>query len=115
MCAKDKNRSGVVWSTDPAYEYKHEERIEENTLAPAQQELRVRRDSKMRAGKTVTLVEGFIGTTDDLESLGKILKSKCGAGGSVKDGTILVQGDFRERILQTLQQLGYKRTKTIGG
>jgi translation initiation factor 1 len=110
-----RKRINIVYSTNPDYKYNIEKQDEQvNTLPPAQQDLRVWLDSKQRAGKTVTLIKGFIGTTADLESLGKLLKTKCGTGGSVKDGEILIQGDFREKILRILLDAGY-RAKKAGG
>jgi translation initiation factor 1 len=113
MSNKNKNRDGLVYSTNPNLnlEQKSESSV---TLPPSQQQLRVMLDKKQRAGKKVTLVTGFSGKEEDLESLGKMLKSKCGTGGSVKDGEIIIQGDFRERVLKELIALGYK-AKQSGG
>ena len=108
MSQKSNSRLGVVYSTDPGYEYKHDQKGESATLPPQQQKLVVRMERKDRGGKTVTIVENFIGKTSDLEALGKQLKSKCGAGGSVKDGVILVQGDFRKRVAEILMGQGFK-------
>jgi len=108
MSQKSKNRFGVVYSTNPDYQYRQEGREESSTLPPQQQDLIIRLERKDRGGKTVTLVENFTGTTADCEALGKILKSKCGTGGSVKDGEILVQGDVRKRVAEILRGLGYK-------
>lgn len=106
-----KKRDGVVYSTNNDFEYSYGEQGEATTLPPQQQNLKVLLDKSMRAGKQVTLVSGFVGTGDDLEKLGKMLKSKCGVGGSVKDGDILIQGDHRDKVLQLLQQNGYKAKK----
>ncbi|MCF6171045.1 MAG: translation initiation factor [Bacteroidales bacterium] len=107
-----KNR--LVYSTNPDFvPYDNtEDKVE--TLLPSSQTLYISRDKKQRKGKQVTLVEGFAGTSADLAALGKMLKSKCGAGGSVKEGVILVQGDFREKIKEILERLGYK-CKLKGG
>ena len=83
----------------------------QDTLPPAQQQLRVKLDNKQRGGKTVTLIDGFIGTPDDLEKLGKALKTKCGTGGSIKDGQILIQGDYKAKVVQWLAGWGYTKTK----
>ena len=113
MSKKNKPDShGFVYSTDPNFSYKEEQEHVE-TLLPAQQKLRVRLDTKHRAGKAVTLVEGFIGTAEDAADLGKKLKAYCGTGGSVKDAEIIVQGDQREKVLQWLVKNGYKQAKKI--
>lgn len=104
-----KKRLGVLYSTDPDFNYDYEEDIEPDTLPPSQQKLRVTLDTKNRRGKKVTLVTGFIGTSEDLKTLGKELKVKCGVGGSVKDGEINIQGDFRSRVRELLTQMGYTK------
>jgi translation initiation factor 1 len=110
---KIQSLSGLVYSTDPNFKLPDESFEEQETIAPSQQKLKIRLDTKHRAGKAVTLVEGFIGATADMEELGKKLKSFCGTGGSVKDGEIIVQGDNREKILQWLQKNGYKSSKKL--
>ncbi len=103
-----KKRDGVVYSTSADFEYNYQQEGEPATRPPNQQDLRVELDKSMRAGKQVTLVTGFVGTAADLEVLGKLLKSKCGVGGSVKDGQVIIQGDHRDKILSILQKEGYK-------
>jgi translation initiation factor 1 len=113
MAKKNKpDNRGFVYSTDPNFSFE-EEQQEQVTLPEAQQKLKVRLDTKQRAGKAVTLVEGFVGMPDDMEELGKKLKTFCGTGGSAKDGEIIVQGDQREKVLQWLLKNGYKLTKKI--
>jgi len=109
-----KNKKNIVYSTNPDYNYEYEDDSVEETLAPNQQKLRVLLDKKQRKGKVVTLIEGFVGSTDDLKELGKILKSKCGGGGSAKDGEILIQGDHRDKIMELLKADGYQ-VKRVGG
>jgi translation initiation factor 1 len=104
---------GFVYSTDPNFKFEEKEESFE-TLPAAQQNLRIRLDTKHRAGKAVTLIEGFIGKNDDLEELGKKLKSYCGTGGSVKDGEIIIQGDQREKVMQWLKKNGYVNIKRSG-
>lgn len=103
-----KKRLGVVFSTNPDFQYEEESRSEQETLEPAKQNLIVSIDRKGRGGKQVTLVTGFIGTADDLADLGRTLKVKCGVGGSAKDGEITIQGDFRDRVTSLLKDMGYK-------
>lgn len=104
--------NGFVYSTDPNFSFNNQQQAEV-TLAPADQKLKVRLDSKRRGGKTVTLVEGFVGTENDLEDLGKKLKNFCGTGGSAKDHEIIVQGDQREKVLTWLLKNDYKKAKKI--
>lgn len=103
-----KQAIGVVYSTNPDYNYQYDDEPEAETLPPSQQKLRVAIDRHHRGGKTVTLITGFVGTDDDLQALGKLLKSKCGVGGSAKDGEIIVQGDFVEKVKQMLAAEGYR-------
>ena len=103
-----KKRLGVVYSTDPDFRYEHEEEPEVETLEPSKQNLIVAIDRRARAGKQVTLVKGFVGSEDDLASLGKTLKVKCGVGGTAKDGEITLQGDLRDKVVTLLQSMGYR-------
>jgi translation initiation factor 1 len=102
-----KDRLGTVYSTDPDFQYTPRQSEEAETLPPSKQQLTVCTDSKMRKGKTVTIVADFIGKTEDLEALAKFLKTKCGAGGSAKDGEIVIQGDFKTKIRDILNHEGY--------
>ncbi len=110
-----KKRKGIVFSTNPDFEYQYDDRESEETLDPSEQKLRVFIDRKKRRGKEVTLITGFIGSDDDMKDLGKFLKSKCGVGGSVKEGEILIQGNHRDKIVQLLLDKGYTKTKKSGG
>ena len=109
-----KKRDGIVFSTADSFDYQFGEEESKDTLPPVQQKLRVLLDKKARAGKQVTLIEGFVGTEEDLKELGKLLKNKCGVGGSTKDGEILIQGDHRDKVVQVLTQAGYG-AKKVGG
>lgn len=104
----------VVYSTNPNFSYQEENQEESDTLPPNHQNLKVFLDKKQRAGKAVSLVDGFIGKTEDLEDLGKLLKQKCGVGGTVKEGQIIIQGDFRDKIVALLIEKGYKAKKAGG-
>ncbi|MEP6846126.1 MAG: translation initiation factor [Panacibacter sp.] len=104
---------GFVYSTNPDFNFKTGDNTPLQTVAPAQQKLRIKSETKHRAGKAVTLVAGFVGKDDDLEKLGKTLKNFCGTGGSAKDGEILIQGDQRDKVLQWLLKNGYSNSKKI--
>ncbi len=105
------NLGGLVYSTNPDFKIEDNLTDEEKTLSPSQQKIKVRLETKHRAGKAVTLIENFIGTQTDKEELGKKLKTFCGTGGSVKDGEIIIQGDCREKVLQWLLKNGYVSSK----
>ncbi len=109
-----KDRLGVVFSTNPDFKFENDSQDEQETLPPGKQNLKVQLDKKKRAGKSVTLVTGFSGTEADLNALGKLLKTKCGVGGTAKDGEILIQGDFVVRVMDILKNEGYK-VKRVGG
>lgn len=101
---------GMVYSTNPNYKPEESDEPTES-LSPSTQDLRVWLEKNHRGGKTATVIKGFVGSDDDLEALGKTLKTKCGTGGSAKDGEIIIQGDHREKIMTILAQLGYKAKK----
>lgn len=113
MSKKDKNRVNIVYSTNPNFSYDREEQEEQGTLSANQQNLKVYLD-RMGGGKLLSRVTGFVGKTEDLEALGKMLKQKCGVGGNVKDGDILIQGDNRDKIILILTKEGYKIKKAGG-
>ncbi len=102
-----KSRLGVVYSTNPDFQYQTEAQQEEDTLPPQKQRLIVGIDRRNRGGKQVTLISGFVGKADDLKELGRALKTKLGVGGSAKDGEITIQGDFRDKVVSILQAMGY--------
>ena len=106
-----KDRLNIVYSTNPDFQYSTDEMEENETLPKQQQKLRVNIEKNHRGGKTVTLVKNFVGTSDDLKELGKLLKTKCGVGGSAKDGEILIQGDFKEKVIDILKKEGYTQTR----
>jgi len=114
MSNNKKQRRGIVYSTNPDYQYEHSNQSEETTLPPGEQNLYVSLDRKNRKGKSVTLIAGFIGSQLDLKELGRSLKVFCGSGGSVEDGIILVQGDCREKVLTYLSGEGYTAKKSGG-
>lgn len=111
---KKRSTNGLVYSTDPDFKIEEEDKKTTSIFPPSKQNLKIFLDKKNRAGKAVTCVAGFIGPTEELEKLGKKLKTKCGVGGTVKDGEILIQGDFRDRIITILESEGYK-VKKAGG
>lgn len=108
-----KDRLGIMYSTNPDFTYHTREEEEEETLPKEKQLLRIFLDKRNRGGKAVTLVTGFRGTADDLATLGKMLKVKCGVGGSAKDGEMIVQGDHRQKVLEILQKEGYTKSRMI--
>jgi translation initiation factor 1 len=113
----DKNnrreRLGVTYSTNPDYAYQYQGETEEETLPKERQSLRISLDKRNRGGKTVTLITGFRGTNEDLEALGKLIKVKCGVGGTAKDREIIVQGDFRQKALEILKKEGYTKSRIV--
>lgn len=114
MIKKNKpDARGFVFSTDPSFRFEEEAAEIQDTLPANQQKLRIRLDTKQRAGKAVTLVTGFVGKEEDLEDLGKKLKNFCGTGGSVKDGEAIVQGDQRDKVLQWLLKNGYSGSRKV--
>jgi len=109
--SKKRPTNGIVYSTEPGFVPLQEQAAASETLPPAKQPLRIRLDTKHRSGKAVTLVEHFVGKEEDLEALGKRLKNLCGAGGSVKDGIAIIQGDHRPKVLTWLKNNGYTQSK----
>lgn len=108
-----KDRLNVVYSTNPDFKYDTDKEEEQDTLPKEKQQLRIQLDKRNRKGKAVTLITGFLGTSEDLEELGKFLKVKCGVGGSAKDYEIIVQGDLRNKVLELLQKEGYVKSRII--
>ncbi len=106
-----KDRLNIVYSTNPDFAYSTDEMEENETLPKQQQKLRVNIEKNHRGGKTVTIIKNFVGTENDIKELGRLLKTKCGVGGSTKDGEILVQGDFRDKVIDILKKEGYTQTK----
>lgn len=109
-----KDRLGMVFSTNPDFQFENNEEEEQNTLPPQQQNLKVSLDRKKRKGKSVTLVTGFVGNSNDLKDLGKLLKTKCGVGGTTKNGEVLIQGDFCNKIIEILKKEGFKAKRSGG-
>lgn len=108
-----KDRLNVVYSTNPDFKYDIDKEEEQDALPKEKQQLRIQLDKRNRKGKAVTLITGFVGTSEDLEELGKFLKVKCGVGGSAKDHEIIVQGDLRNKVLELLQKEGYVKSRII--
>ncbi|MBR3453721.1 MAG: translation initiation factor [Bacteroidaceae bacterium] len=106
-----KDRLGVVFSTNPDFSYQDDSVEQNNTLPPQQQKLRLRIEKNGRGGKTVTVISGFEGTEDDLKQLARLIKTRCGVGGTSKEGDIIIQGDFKNKIIEILKQEGYTNTK----
>ena len=106
-----KERLNIVYSTNPDFQYSTDEKEEIETLPKQQQKLRVSIEKNHRGGKTVTVIKNFVGSDDDLKELARQLKTRCGVGGSAKDGEILIQGDFRQKVIELLKNEGYTQTK----
>lgn len=109
------SKKNIVYSTNKNFEYEDDFDEEIETLSPDEQKLKVMIDRKQRKGKSVTLITDFVGTNDDLQTLGKTLKQKCGVGGSAKEGEILIQGEHKDKVMDILLKMGYKQTKKVGG
>jgi translation initiation factor 1 len=114
MASDWKDRLGVVYSTNPEFSFQKGDEDKTGTLPPEKQNLRVQLDKKQRKGKSVTLITGFVGKEEDMEALAKMLKTKCGVGGTAKDGEILIQGDFVQKVLEILHLNGYKAKRSGG-
>lgn len=112
MGKNKKNRKDVVYSTNPDFDYEYDENSESSTLAPNEQHLTSLIDRKLRKSKPVTLITGFVGSESDLKDLGKLLKIKCGVGGSVKNGEVILQGDVRDKVIDMLKSLDYNVKKS---
>jgi translation initiation factor 1 len=110
-----KDKLKFAYSTNPDYKPESETQEEISAIEPSKQNLRIWLEKKNRGGKIVSIISGYEGSDEELKELGRLIKSKCGVGGSVKDGEILIQGDFRDRILNILNELGYKKAKKAGG
>ena len=108
-----KDRLNVVYSTNPDFQYETSDKEEPDTLPKEKQQLRISLDKRNRGGKMVSLITGFVGKDEDLQALGKTLKIKCGAGGSAKDGEIIIQGDFRNKLLELLHKEGYTKVRMV--
>lgn len=108
-----KDRLNVVYSTNPDFSYESEDEEEQSTLPKEKQTLRIELDKRNRKGKSVTLITNFVGSDNDLQDLAKLLKTRCGVGGSARDGEILLQGDFRQKVLELLQKEGYAKSRVI--
>jgi len=106
-----KERLNVVYSTNPDFKYETEDETENETLPKDKQNLRVSIEKKNRGGKTATIISGFLGTDDNLKDLEKLLKTKCGVGGSAKEGKIIIQGDLKNKVIEILKKEGYTKTK----
>ncbi len=109
-----KSRLGVVFSTNPDYEFNDSEEATQETIAPSRQNLRVWLDRKQRGGKVATIIRGYVGSESELKELAKMLKTKCGVGGAAKDGEIIIQGDHRDRVIELLSSNGYNSKKAGG-
>lgn len=109
------SKKNIVYSTNKNFEYEDDFDKEMETLSPEEQKLKVMIDRKQRKGKSVTLITDFLGTDNDLQTLGKTLKQKCGVGGSAKEGEILIQGEHKDKVFDILLKMGYKQTKKVGG
>ena len=106
-----KDRLNIVYSTNPDFQYSTDEKEETETLPKQQQKLRVSIEKNHRGGKTVTIVKNFVGSDEDIKELGRLLKTRCGVGGTTKEGEILIQGEFKEKIIEILKREGYTQTK----